>query len=70
MVVDPATRQAYAGQEDIGIWRIRADLTGKPVLVDKVREFRRPRRLRRGDQGRPAPKPATAVSGCGPMPRA
>ncbi|MFH8658518.1 phytase [Streptomyces afghaniensis] len=39
MVVDPASGTLYAGQEDIGIWRIRADLTGKPVLVDKVREF-------------------------------
>ncbi|WP_086561325.1 phytase [Streptomyces africanus] len=39
MVVDPATGTLYAGQEDIGIWRIRADLTGRPVLVDKVREF-------------------------------
>ncbi|MFF5516989.1 phytase [Streptomyces coeruleorubidus] len=39
MVVDPATGTLYAGQEDIGIWRIRADLTGEPVLVDKVREF-------------------------------
>ncbi|MFI1394328.1 phytase [Streptomyces sp. NPDC020681] len=39
MVVDPANGVLYAGQEDIGIWRIRADLTGKPQLVDKVREF-------------------------------
>ncbi len=39
MVVDPADGTLYAGQEDIGIWRIRADLTGKPELVDKVREF-------------------------------
>ncbi|MXM68893.1 phytase [Streptomyces sp. HUCO-GS316] len=39
MVVDPATGTLYAGQEDIGIWRLRADLTGKPVLVDKVREY-------------------------------
>jgi 3-phytase len=39
MVVDPATGTLYAGQEDIGIWRVRADLTTKPVLVDKVREF-------------------------------
>jgi 3-phytase len=39
MVVDRATGTLYAGQEDIGIWRIRADLTGKPVLMDKVREF-------------------------------
>ncbi|MFB8246050.1 phytase [Streptomyces sp. NPDC055952] len=39
MVVDPATGTLYAGQEDVGIWRLRADLTGKPVLVDKVREY-------------------------------
>ncbi|MGW0651844.1 phytase [Streptomyces umbrinus] len=39
MVVDPATGALYAGQEDIGIWRLRADLTGKPVLVDKVKEY-------------------------------
>ncbi|MFJ4829342.1 phytase [Streptomyces sp. NPDC088747] len=39
MVVDPATGTLYAGQEDIGIWRLRADLTGRPVLVDRTREF-------------------------------
>ncbi|MFJ5999031.1 phytase [Streptomyces sp. NPDC092370] len=39
MVVDPATGTLYAGQEDIGIWRMRADLTGEPVLVDKVHEY-------------------------------
>ncbi|MFE9731135.1 phytase [Streptomyces sp. NPDC005863] len=39
MVVDPATGTLYAGQEDVGIWRVRADLTGKPELVDKVREY-------------------------------
>ncbi|MFF1692732.1 phytase [Streptomyces sp. NPDC058257] len=39
MVVDPANGTLYAGQEDVGIWRLRADLTGKPQLVDKVREF-------------------------------
>ncbi|MCX4972638.1 phytase [Streptomyces sp. NBC_00620] len=39
MVVDPATGTLYAGQEDIGIWRLRADLTGKPVLVDRTKEF-------------------------------
>ncbi|MGW7265957.1 phytase [Streptomyces sp. NPDC054842] len=39
MVVDPANGLLYAGQEDVGIWRLRADLTGPPVLVDKVREF-------------------------------
>lgn len=39
MVVDPADGTLYAGQEDVGIWRLRADLTGKPQLVDKVGEY-------------------------------
>ncbi|MFI7102550.1 phytase [Streptomyces sp. NPDC050161] len=39
MVVDPANGTLYAGQEDVGIWRLRADLTGPPQLVDKVREY-------------------------------
>lgn len=39
MVVDPADGTLYAGQEDVGIWRLPADLTGKPELVDKVREY-------------------------------
>ncbi|MFE7775401.1 phytase [Streptomyces sp. NPDC057445] len=39
MVVDPANGMLYAGQEDVGMWRMRADLSGKPELVDKVREF-------------------------------
>ncbi|MEV4918983.1 phytase [Streptomyces tirandamycinicus] len=39
MVVDPANGMLYAGQEDVGIWRVRADLTGTPRLVDKVREY-------------------------------
>ncbi|MFJ9038888.1 phytase [Streptomyces sp. NPDC102406] len=39
MVVDPADGTLYAGQEDVGIWRLRADLTGTPKLVDKVREY-------------------------------
>lgn len=39
MVVDPADGTLYAGQEDVGIWRLRADLTGTPTLVDKVREY-------------------------------
>ncbi|KOG31114.1 phytase [Streptomyces resistomycificus] len=39
MVVDPATGTLYAGQEDVGIWRLRADLTGRPALVDRVREY-------------------------------
>ncbi|MEU2119908.1 phytase [Streptomyces sp. NPDC016459] len=39
MVVDPADGTLYAGQEDIGVWRLRADLTGTPKLIDKVREY-------------------------------
>ncbi|MGW0736960.1 phytase [Streptomyces sp. NPDC002851] len=39
MVVDPATGTLFAGQEDVGIWRLPADLSGKPVLQDKVREY-------------------------------
>ncbi|MFF0507795.1 phytase [Streptomyces fimicarius] len=39
MVVDPADGTLYAGQEDVGIWRLPADLRGKPVLVDRVREY-------------------------------
>ncbi|KUO20991.1 phytase [Streptomyces dysideae] len=39
VVVDPATGTLYAGQEDVGIWRLRADLTGTPALVDKVKEY-------------------------------
>lgn len=39
MVVDPANDMLYAGQEDVGIWRVRADLTGAPQLIDKVREY-------------------------------
>ncbi|MCX4695060.1 phytase [Streptomyces sp. NBC_01408] len=42
MVVDPADGTLYAGQEDIGIWRLRADLTGTPQLIDKVREYGTP----------------------------
>ncbi|WP_052863119.1 phytase [Streptomyces niger] len=40
MVVDPAgAGTLYAGQEDVGIWRLPADLSGTPHLVDKVREY-------------------------------
>ncbi len=39
MVVDPAEGMLYAGQEDVGIWRVRADLTGAPQLLDRVREY-------------------------------
>ncbi|MFE7648502.1 phytase [Streptomyces phaeoluteigriseus] len=39
MVVDPANGTLYAGQEDIGIWRVPATLQGTPRLVDTVREY-------------------------------
>ncbi|UQW99481.1 phytase [Streptomyces sp. RerS4] len=39
MVVDPADGTLYAGQEDVGVWRMRADLTSAPVLVDRVRSY-------------------------------
>ncbi|GAA4789938.1 phytase [Streptomyces ziwulingensis] len=39
MTVDPVSGVLYAGQEDVGIWRLRADLKGTPRLLDKVREF-------------------------------
>ncbi|GGV34684.1 phytase [Streptomyces spectabilis] len=39
MVVDPASGTLFAGQEDVGIWRLRADLTGTPRLQEKVREY-------------------------------
>ncbi|WSY36553.1 phytase [Streptomyces sp. NBC_00887] len=39
MVIDPANGVLYAGQEDVGIWRVPAGLDGRPVLVDKVREY-------------------------------
>ncbi|MGR8008501.1 phytase [Streptomyces hypolithicus] len=39
MVADPENGTLYAGQEGVGIWRLRADLTGVPKLMDKVREY-------------------------------
>ncbi|MEU7281613.1 phytase [Streptomyces sp. NPDC045431] len=39
MVVDPANGVLYAGQEDVGIWRLSADLTTAPRLIDRVREY-------------------------------
>ncbi|MFF5247527.1 phytase [Streptosporangium sp. NPDC000095] len=39
MVVDARTGTLYAAQEDVGIWRMNGDLTGSPVLVDRVREY-------------------------------
>jgi 3-phytase len=39
MVVDKATGTAYLGQELVGIWKVSADLTGEPELVDTAVEF-------------------------------
>ncbi|RRS00096.1 phytase [Glycomyces terrestris] len=39
MVVDEATGTAYLGQELVGIWKIAADLTGEPELVDTAVEY-------------------------------
>ncbi|MFD9497934.1 phytase [Streptomyces sp. NPDC060035] len=39
MVIDPENGMLYAGQEDVGIWRIPAGLDGRPALVDTVREY-------------------------------
>ncbi|GAA4081042.1 phytase [Nonomuraea soli] len=41
MVVDQGRDVLYAAQEDVGIWRLKADLTGKPELIDTVREYGR-----------------------------
>ncbi|WP_220347286.1 phytase [Microbacterium bovistercoris] len=39
MVVDEATGTAYLGQELVGIWKVDADLTGEPQLIDKAIEY-------------------------------
>lgn len=39
LVVDAATGTAYVGQEDIGIWKVSAKLTGSPRLVDRTKQF-------------------------------
>ncbi|MDN3240097.1 phytase [Glycomyces tritici] len=39
MVVDKASGTAYLGQELVGIWKVSADLTGEPELVDTAVEF-------------------------------
>lgn len=41
MVVDGGRDVLYAAQEDVGVWRLRADLTAAPVLMDKVKEYGR-----------------------------
>jgi 3-phytase len=42
MVVDAASGVLYAGQEDVGIWKVPVTLTAAPILVDKVREYGTP----------------------------
>ncbi|WP_329095089.1 phytase [Streptomyces sp. NBC_01439] len=39
MVVDPDTGDLYAGQEDVGIWKLDADLRSPARLIEKVRSF-------------------------------
>jgi 3-phytase len=39
MVVDKSRGVAYLGQELVGIWKVSADLTGEPELVDTAVEF-------------------------------
>jgi 3-phytase len=40
MVVDRRTATLYAAQEDVGIWRLDADLAAGPgLLIDRVREY-------------------------------
>ncbi|GAT74558.1 3-phytase [Microbacterium sp. HM58-2] len=39
MAVDEKTGTAYLGQELVGIWKVDADLTGEPELVDTAVEF-------------------------------
>lgn len=39
MVVDPDTGELYAGQEDVGIWKLDADLESPAKLIEKVRSY-------------------------------
>ncbi|MFC0624012.1 phytase [Kribbella deserti] len=39
MVFDVHAGKLYAGQEDVGIWKLSSNLSGTPTLVDKVRSF-------------------------------
>ncbi|MEU6645375.1 phytase [Saccharomonospora sp. NPDC046836] len=39
MVADPAAGVLYVGQEDVGVWRLKTDFTGRPKLIDKVHDF-------------------------------
>ncbi|MGW0392021.1 phytase [Streptomyces sp. NPDC003042] len=39
MVVDPESGDLYAGQEDVGIWKLDADLRDDAELIEKVRSY-------------------------------
>ncbi|WP_329372668.1 phytase [Streptomyces sp. NBC_00669] len=39
MVVDTASGTVYIGQEDVGVWKMSANLTGSPRLVDRTTQF-------------------------------
>lgn len=39
MTVDKTRGVAYLGQEQVGIWRVSADLTGEPELIDTAVEY-------------------------------
>ncbi|GHI18635.1 hypothetical protein Shyd_00060 [Streptomyces hydrogenans] len=62
MVVDPADGTLYAGQEDVGIWRIDAGLTGTPTLTTRSASTasRAPTTIR-PMSARPEPTPASAA---------
>ncbi|GGU80404.1 hydrolase [Streptomyces litmocidini] len=39
IVVDPDHGVAYLGQEDVGVWKVDADLDDEPELVDRTKQF-------------------------------
>ncbi|MCX5015444.1 phytase [Streptomyces sp. NBC_00555] len=39
MVIDPDSGDLYAGQEDVGIWKLDADLRSPARLIEKVRSY-------------------------------
>ncbi|OKK16321.1 hydrolase [Streptomyces sp. CB00455] len=39
MVIDPDSGDLYAGQEDVGIWKLDADLRDGAELIEKVRSY-------------------------------
>ena len=39
LVVDADEEELYIGQEDVGVWKVDADLDDEPEMVDRVRQF-------------------------------